>query len=227
MVQDVVSDLGSRVSVRHLSYTGEEARRFAATLGLEPGTAKDVARKTGVAIDWDKVYGLIEGSNPKDGAARAASCCPTMAARWSPELDELLRPCETKAREAGIMMTPALVVGGRCVHQGSVPGREQVEQWVKHSFGDLSETDRSLRVVEVLGPGCAKCDQLHRNVLQAVTRAGLEGRVAVAKRTDIGYFRKMGVAVTPALVVNRQVVAKGRVPTADQIVDYLQAGMVE
>jgi small redox-active disulfide protein 2 len=222
MVQDVVNDLGLQVPVRHLSYTGEEARRFAAASGLEPGTAKDVARKASVDIDWKKVYGLIEVPGSKDGASRDESCCPTMAARWSPELDELLRPCEIKAREAGIMMTPVLVIGGRCVHQGSVPSRGQVVQWVKDLSGRESGMDRSNRVVEVLGPGCAKCDQLYENVLNAVDRAGLKERIMVKKRTDIGYFHKMGVAVTPGLIIDGQVVSKGRVLPPDQIVDILQ-----
>ena len=120
MVRDVVGELGLTVSVRHLSYMGEEARRFAATCGLEPGTAKDVARKAAVDIDWDKVHALIDGSGPKDDASQEASCCPTAAIRWSPALD-LPRPCEAKAHAAGIMMTPVLVVAGRRVHQGSVP----------------------------------------------------------------------------------------------------------
>jgi small redox-active disulfide protein 2 len=212
------------VPVRHLSYTGEEARRFAAASGLEPGTAKDVARKASVDIDWKKVYDLIEVPGSKDGASRDESCCPTMAARWSPELDDLLRPCEIRAREAGIMMTPVLVIGGRCVHQGSVPGREQVVQWVKDFCGGLEEKGRCERVVEVLGPGCAKCDQLYDNVLNAVSRAGLHERIMVRKRTDIGFFQKMGVAVTPGLVIDGQVVSKGRVLTTDQIADILQKG---
>jgi hypothetical protein len=226
MVQDIVSDLELQVPVRHMSYTGDEARRFAATCGLEPGTAKDVARKAAIAIDWDRLHALIDESGPKEGASQETSCCPTAATRWSPELDELLRPCETKARAAGIMMTPVLVVGGRCVHQGSVPKREQVVQWIKDVFGSQTDTDRLEHVVEVLGPGCAKCDQLYHNVMEAVTRAGLHERVMVNKRKDIGYFRKMGVAITPGLVIDGQVVSKGKVLTTDQIVEYLQMGPV-
>jgi hypothetical protein len=222
MVQDVVSDLGLQVPVRHMSYTGEAARRFAATWGLEPGTAKDVARKAAVDINWDKVHALIDESGPKDGGSQDESCCPAIATRWTPELDELLRPCELKAREAGIMMTPVLVVGGRSVHQGSVPSRERVVQWVKDFYGQPSDPDRFNCVVEVLGPGCDKCDQVYDNVLDAVNRIGLQEQIAVKKRTDIGYFQKMGVAITPALVIDGQVVSKGRVLTTEQIIEYLK-----
>lgn len=222
MVRDVVGDLQLEVAVRHLSYTGEKARRFAASCGLEPGTAKDVASKLAVDIDWEKVHAVIGGPDPADSAPREASCCTAIAARWSPELDELLRPCEKKSREAGIMMTPVLVVGGRCVHQGSVPDREQVVQVISDFYGGIVGPGPQNRMVEVLGPGCAKCNQLYQNVLEAVAHSGLHESVTVKKRTDLGYFRTMGVTVTPALVVDKRVRSHGRVLTVDQIVDFLR-----
>lgn len=225
MVEDIVNGQRLQVPIRHMSYTDEEARRFAAASGLEPGTAKDVARKAAVDIDWDKVHALIDGGDTKDAAQQEGSCCPTAATRWSPELDELLRPCEKKAREAGIMMTPVLVVAGQCVHQGSVPDRNQVMQWIQAAFGGKTDGDRCEHVVEVLGPGCAKCDELYRNVLEAVRQADLQDRVSVKKRTDIGYFLKMDVAVTPALVINGTVVSKGKVLRPDQVADQLRSNL--
>ena len=222
MVKDVVVDLRTQVPVRHLSYTEEEARSVATTYGLEPGTAKDVARKAAVDIDWDNVYALINGSGPKNSSSQNESCCPTAAAQWSPELDELLRPCEVKAQAAGIMMTPALVLGNRCVHQGSVPEREQVVEWVKDFCGGLADMDQNNCVVEVLGPGCPKCNQLYQNVTEAVAKTNLNERVTVKKRMDIGYFREMGVTVTPALVINGGVVSKGKVLAPDRVVEILQ-----
>jgi len=225
MVKDVISDLGLPVSVRHLNYKGEEARRFATTHGLEPGTAKDVARKLSVGVDWDKVHAMIDDLDHMDSASIKESCCSTIASRWSPELDALLRPCERKSHEAGIMMTPVLVVGGRCVHQGSVPSRGQVEQWVSEFCNGLSGTDQYNRVIEVLGPGCSKCDRLYHNVLDALAHADLQESVTVKKRTDLAYFQKMGVTVTPALVIDGQVRSKGLVLAADKIVELLQKGV--
>jgi hypothetical protein len=222
MVKDVVGEMRMPVPVRHLNYTGEEARRFAATYGLEPGTAKEVARKAAVDIDWDEVYASINGSVPKDSSPQNESCCATMADQWSKELDELLRPCEVKAKAAGIMMTPVLVIGDRCVHQGSVPEREQVVEWVKDFCGGLADLEQDNCVVEVLGPGCPKCDQLYQNVTEAVSRANMQEKVTVTKRKDIGYFREMGVAFTPALVIDGQVVSKGKVLAEDKIFDILR-----
>lgn len=33
--------------------------------------------------------------------------------------------------EYGVMSTPAVVLDGRVVHTGSVPGRDQIEAWLK------------------------------------------------------------------------------------------------
>ena len=222
MVKDVVGEMRIPVPVRHLNYTGEEARRFAATYGLKPGTAKDVARKAAIDIHWDDVYAYVNGSASKNISTQNESCCPTTADQWSKELDELLRPCEIKATAAGIMMTPVLVVGDRCVHQGSVPEREQVVEWVRDFCGGLADSDQDKCVVEVLGPGCPKCDQLYQNVTEAVVKSNMYERVTVKKRQDIGYFKEMGVAVTPALVIDGRVVSKGKVLAEDRIIDILR-----
>lgn len=215
MVEDIVTSTGVPATVRHLAYTSEEARRFAISLGLETGTAKDVARKVGVDVDWDKIHTLIEGSD------REPACCPTAATKWSPALDEALRPCECVAYNAGILMTPVLVVGGRLLHQGSVPDRQKVSGWIQAYLGDGTDFSQHQHIVEVLGPGCEKCNMLYDNVVRAVTQSGNGDRVSVRKRTDISYFQEMGVFVTPGLVIDGIVVSKGKVMTAKQVADRL------
>ena len=131
MVQDIVDALELRIPVRHISYTSTEAKQFAASLGLEPGTAKDVARKAEIDMDWEKVYALIDSPNQMPSKN---NCCRTAASKWSPELDEALRPCETEATNVGIMMTPVLVIAGCRFHQGSVPAHANVLKWIKQAF---------------------------------------------------------------------------------------------
>ena len=130
------------------------------------------------------------------------------ATQWSPALDEALRPCEQIAYETGIMMTPVLVLGGRLLHQGSVPERRKVREWIQAYFGKRTVQNHFQHTIELLGPGCAKCDTLYDNTRQAVALSGLDDRVSVRKRTDMDYFQEMGVAVTPTLVVNRIVISK-------------------
>jgi protein-disulfide isomerase len=221
MVQDIVATEEVAAPVRHVAYTEERAKQFAASLGLEPGTAKDVARKAAVPMDWDRVYALIEDAGTGAAADREPECCPTAAAKWSPQLDEALRPCQQAAPKAGILMTPVLVVAGRLVHQGSVPERDRVASWIREAFGGAVDAS-GRHAVEVLGPGCPKCDQLYENVLQAASRSALSDKVRVRKRTDIAYFAEMGVTVTPALLIDGVVVSKGKSLTVEEVVEQLQ-----
>jgi hypothetical protein len=215
MVKDIVAASGVPATVRHLSYTSEEARRFASSLGLEPGTAKDVARKAGVDVDWEKIHALIDEND------RESTCCATAANQWSPALDEALRPCECLAHNAGILMTPAVVAGGRLIHQGSVPDRQKVKGWIQAYLGNGTDLRQRQHIVEVLGPSCEKCNRLYDNVVQAVAQSDNDDRLSVRRRTDIAYFREMGVLITPGLVIDGIVVSKGKVLTAKQVADRL------
>ena len=74
----------------------------------------------------------------------------------------------------------------------------------------------------VLKIGFLREDQLFQNVTEAVVKSNMHERVTVKKRKDIGYFREMGVGVTPALVIDRRVVSKGKVLAEDRIIDILR-----
>ncbi|MFZ0243093.1 MAG: MTH895/ArsE family thioredoxin-like protein [Desulfobacterales bacterium] len=219
--QDIVNTMGLPIDVRHIDYTTDEARHLAASLGLVPGTAKDVAKQAGIDINWDRVQTLIDEPDRKSVENTATACCPTAATKWSPELDEALRPCERIARDTGIMMTPALILNGRLLHQGSVPERRELSAWIQEFCGRNVEQSTRRYAVEVLGPGCAKCEGLYDNVLEAIAHLGLNDLVSIRKRTDPVYFREMGVAVTPALVVNGIVVCRGKGLTVAQVKDLL------
>jgi small redox-active disulfide protein 2 len=76
--------------------------------------------------------------------------------------------------------------------------------------------------IEVLGPGCKRCDQLYDNVRAAVDDLNLSADIEVTKIRDIHYFAKMGVFMTPGLVIDGEVISTGKVPGADQIKKKLQ-----
>lgn len=76
-----------------------------------------------------------------------------------------------------------------------------------------------MKKVQVLGPGCPKCQQVAQNVAQAAKTAGVEVNVEkVAKPLDIA---KLGVMFTPGLVVDGELKASGRVPTVAEIAGWL------
>jgi small redox-active disulfide protein 2 len=76
--------------------------------------------------------------------------------------------------------------------------------------------------VQVLGSGCKKCNDLYDNARQAV--AGLDfGSYTVEKVDDVDVFLRLGVMVTPALVLDDEVVSSGRVISAAEIAELIQA----
>jgi len=70
---------------------------------------------------------------------------------------------------------------------------------------------------EVLGSGCKNCDQLYENLKTAVSSIDSETTIEIEKIGDIQYFTKMGVFMTPGLVIDGEVIAVGKVLSADEI----------
>ncbi len=77
-----------------------------------------------------------------------------------------------------------------------------------------------MKLVQVLGTGCAKCEKLKQNAEDAVKQAGIEA--TVEKVTDINVITGFGVMMTPALAVDGEVKLVGKVPSADEIQKLLQ-----
>jgi small redox-active disulfide protein 2 len=75
--------------------------------------------------------------------------------------------------------------------------------------------------VQILGTGCAKCKKLMANAEQAVREAGLDAQIE--KVEGIADIMKFGVMVTPALAVDGEVKASGRVLSPDEIKKFLGA----
>ena len=76
-----------------------------------------------------------------------------------------------------------------------------------------------MKIVEVLGPGCANCQRLEANAREAVAMAGVEAEVRHI--TDYREIAAHGVMSTPGLVIDGRVVSVGRVPSAGDIAVWL------
>jgi small redox-active disulfide protein 2 len=76
-----------------------------------------------------------------------------------------------------------------------------------------------MKKLQVLGPGCPKCEKLMENTRAAAAQLELECEIEkVSKLTEIAAF---GVMITPALVVDGEVKVSGKVPDVDQIKELL------
>jgi small redox-active disulfide protein 2 len=75
--------------------------------------------------------------------------------------------------------------------------------------------------IKVLGTGCAKCKMLYAEAQKAVAASGVEAELEKVEKID--EIMKYGVMVTPALVVEEQVKASGRIPPASEIVSWIMS----
>lgn len=74
--------------------------------------------------------------------------------------------------------------------------------------------------IKVLGPGCAQCDRLERELMEAMAELGLEA--SIEHVTELKEIAKYGVMGTPALIINGKVKDVGRVPPRNKIVQWLK-----
>ena len=73
--------------------------------------------------------------------------------------------------------------------------------------------------IEILGTGCAKCNELEMKVKQAVAQSGKF--VQIEKVSDIQKIMGYGVMSTPGLVIDGIVKSTGRVMSVEEIAALL------
>ncbi len=75
--------------------------------------------------------------------------------------------------------------------------------------------------IKVLGPGCPKCQQTEKNVREALAEAGVAA--TVEKVTDTLEIAGYGVFGTPAVVIDGEVKSVGKIPTKEEVKNWLAA----
>jgi len=73
--------------------------------------------------------------------------------------------------------------------------------------------------IKVLGTGCPKCKKLFAEAEKAVAASGVAAEVEKVEKID--EIMKHGVLMTPALVVDGEVKASGRIPSTAEIVGWI------
>jgi small redox-active disulfide protein 2 len=73
--------------------------------------------------------------------------------------------------------------------------------------------------IKILGTGCSKCKTLEEITRGVVKDNGIDADIT--KVEDIVEIMKFNIMTTPALVVNGKVVSKGRIPSANEIKQFL------
>ena len=74
-------------------------------------------------------------------------------------------------------------------------------------------------IIQVLGPGCKRCEALYRTTCVAVDQLGLG--TPVEKIEDYAEMARLGLMSTPALVFDGRVLVAGSVPSVDHVRELL------
>ena len=77
--------------------------------------------------------------------------------------------------------------------------------------------------LEILG-SCPTCESLfYDRLLQCLEMAGLREKIQVERVNDPKYFVELGVFMTPALVLDGEVISTGKLLMPEDILRLLQA----
>ncbi len=74
--------------------------------------------------------------------------------------------------------------------------------------------------IEILGPGCPRCQALEANVKEAVAELGIDAEIE--KVTETAKIMGYGVVSTPGVVVDGQVKGFGKLFSKDEIKEMLR-----
>ena len=75
--------------------------------------------------------------------------------------------------------------------------------------------------IKILGSGCPKCQMLEENAKRAIEELGLTD-VQIEHVREIDKIVEYGVMSTPAIVVDKEVKASGRIPDVEEIKSWLK-----
>jgi len=75
--------------------------------------------------------------------------------------------------------------------------------------------------IKILGSGCPNCQKLEVNAKKAVEELGLKD-VQIEHVYEIDKIIEYGVMSTPAIVIDKEVKATGRIPDVEEIKNWLK-----
>lgn len=77
-----------------------------------------------------------------------------------------------------------------------------------------------MKLVQVMGPGCSKCNETAKIVEEAIAESGVEARME--KVSDFAEIARFGVFTTPAVAVDGEVKIVGKVPKKADVIGWLK-----
>jgi small redox-active disulfide protein 2 len=80
--------------------------------------------------------------------------------------------------------------------------------------------NKKMLKIEVLGPGCPKCDDTHDKVKLVLDELKIEAELV--KVTDVFKIIDRGICVTPAMILDGKIAFQGKVPTTEMIRELIK-----
>lgn len=77
-----------------------------------------------------------------------------------------------------------------------------------------------MKTIKILGTGCPKCKQMEAVVKEVVEQKKYDA--TVIKVEDIAEIMQYNVLTTPVLVIDEEIIIKGRVPSKSEVEELLQ-----
>jgi len=74
--------------------------------------------------------------------------------------------------------------------------------------------------IEILGTGCSKCRKLKELAEEIIKELGVSAEII--KVTDINKIIDYGVMVTPALVIDSDLMVAGKIPSKQEVTDWIK-----
>lgn len=125
--KEVAEQYSGKVTVRKIDTHAEEAQKYGKVEG--GGTIAEIEK---VDYDSEGFKRLMQeaGGLMSDEERNKSSIKGKLQ-----EIQEKLTPITEKAKEAGYLMTPVVVVNGKVKSIGYVPNKEEIQKWVESELG--------------------------------------------------------------------------------------------
>jgi len=79
--------------------------------------------------------------------------------------------------------------------------------------------------IKILGPGCARCQQLEKTAKEVVSELGINATVEEVK--DIKKIMEYPILTTPGLVIDERLVCSGRVPSKAEVTTFITTALAK
>lgn len=80
-------------------------------------------------------------------------------------------------------------------------------------------------IIKVLGPGCARCQQLEKTVNEAVKELSIDAEIVHVR--DMNKMMEYPILTTPGLVIDENLVCSGRVPTKAEVTTFITTALAK